>query len=143
MSSARFEYTHRVGYAECTVGNHIYYARYLDLLDRARGEFFRGLGAPLQQWQDQDTIFPVIESHVRYKSPARYDDLLSIEAWVTAAHGVRLNFAYRLTKGPGTLIAEAETLHVCTGLSEKPKRLPAGLVALLQPYLAARETGAA
>ena len=36
-------YTHRVTYAECTVGNHIYHSRYLDLLEAARGEDFQGL----------------------------------------------------------------------------------------------------
>jgi acyl-CoA thioesterase FadM len=30
-----FVHRHRVHYAECTLGNHIYYARYLDLLEDA------------------------------------------------------------------------------------------------------------
>lgn len=56
---AIFQYTHRVSYADCTVGNHIYYGRYLNLLEIARGEFFRHLGITLLQLQAQDTIFPV------------------------------------------------------------------------------------
>jgi acyl-CoA thioesterase FadM len=40
-----FCHTHRVTYAECTVGNHVYHSRYLDLLEAARGEFIRSLGA--------------------------------------------------------------------------------------------------
>ena len=39
-----FRHPHRVTYAECTVGNHIYHSRYLDLLEAARGEFLRSLG---------------------------------------------------------------------------------------------------
>ena len=39
-----FIHHHRVSYAECTVGNHIYHSRYLDLLEAARGEFLRALG---------------------------------------------------------------------------------------------------
>ena len=39
-----FRYTHRVTYAECTVGDHIYHSRYLDLLEAARGEFMRASG---------------------------------------------------------------------------------------------------
>ena len=130
-----FRHTHRVTYAECTVGNHIYYGRYLDLLEAARGEFFRHLGRPLLQLQEQDLIFPVIECRLRYKAPARYDDVLAIELWPTTAERVRLNFAYRVEKEGGGLILEAETSQVCTGLDEKPKRLPEDLAGLLQPYL--------
>ncbi|MGN6552400.1 MAG: hypothetical protein ACTHLW_01530 [Verrucomicrobiota bacterium] len=39
MSELSFRHDHRVAYAECTVGNHIYYGRYLDVLESARGEF--------------------------------------------------------------------------------------------------------
>jgi len=124
MSAPVFQYVHRVTYSECTAGNHVYYARYLDLLEAARGEFFRHLGTTFRGWQEQGTIFPVLECRLRYLAPARYDDLLTIEVWVTLAQRVRLNFAYRVLDDSGGLIVEAETLHVCTGLDEKPKRLP-------------------
>ena len=132
-----FRHTHRVTYAECTVGNHVYHARYLDLLEAARGEFFRRLGAPLLQWQTGETIFPVIECRLRYLTPARYDDVLTIELWPTAAQKIRLNFFHRILNQNQVLILEGETFHVCTGLNEKPKRLPGELVAKLQPYLRA------
>lgn len=135
MSEKIFRHTHRVTYAECTVGNHIYYARYLDLLESARGEFFREIGSPFSQLQNEDTIFPVIEANLRYKAPARYDDLLSIEIWLTKLQGVRLNFAYRVLNQNNALLLEGETLHVCTGLNEKPKRLPERLGRRLSPYL--------
>ncbi len=127
-----FQYTHRVTYAECTAGNHIYYARYLDLLEAARGEFFRQLGEPLLQWQQQDVIFPVIECRVRYKAPARYDDLLTIELWPSGIERVRVNFQYRILNQSGTLLVEAETFHACTGLDEKLRRIPEELDKLLR-----------
>ena len=130
-----FRHLHRVSYAECTLGNHIYYARYLDLLEAARGEFFRQLGSTLLHWQERDVIFPVIECHLRYKSPARYDDILTIELQPIAVEKVRLNFSHRVLNQNHALILEAETFHVCTGLNEKPKRLPQELAAQFQPYL--------
>src|SRR5437667_7811554 len=93
---AAFQHHHRVSYAECTLGNHVYYGRYLDLLEEARGEFFRHLGAPFLRWQQEGAIFPVVECRLRYKAPARYDDLLAVEVWLTALEGIRLNFAYRI-----------------------------------------------
>jgi YbgC/YbaW family acyl-CoA thioester hydrolase len=132
-----FRHTHRVTYAECTVGNHVYHSRYLDLLEAARGEFIRSLGSTVLRWQENDMIFPVIEARLRYKFFARYDDLLAIEVWVTALEKVRLNFGHHILNQNGKLILEAETFHVCTGVDEKPKRLPEELVEKLKPYLKA------
>ena len=130
-----FRYPHRVTYAECTVGDHIYHSRYLDLLEAARGEFMRSLGRPVLELQNADCIFPVIEARLCYKTPARYDDLLTIEVWVTAIEKVRLNFGHRVLNQDGKLILEAETFHVCTSREEKPKRLLEELVEKLKPSL--------
>jgi acyl-CoA thioester hydrolase len=137
MSAPVFQYIHRVTYADCTVGNHIYYSRYLDLLENARGEFFRQLGLTFLRLQEQDFIFPVIECRLRYKAPARYDDVLRIELWPTVAERMRLNFAYRISNQLETRILEGETQHVCTGMNEKLKRLPGQLTEKLRPWLSA------
>jgi acyl-CoA thioester hydrolase len=130
-----FRHTHRVTYADCTAGNHVYYARYLPLLEAARNEFFRSLGRPFLDLQRQDTLFPVIECRVRYRFPACYDDLLNIEVWLTLAGRVRLNFAYRITNQAGALLLDAETCHVCTDVNEKPKRLPEELCGGLRRFV--------
>jgi acyl-CoA thioester hydrolase len=126
-----FRYPHRVTYAECTLGNHVYHSRYLDVLEAARGEFIRSLGATVLEWQERDVIFPLVEARLNYKSPARYDDLLTIEVRPTLVSGVRVNFGHHVMNQNGKLILEAETFHVCTGLNEKPKRLPPELAAKL------------
>lgn len=80
-------------------------------------------------------MFPVVEVQLRYKTLARYDDLLQVEVWVTTAERVRLNFAYRVTNQAGDLVLEGETLHVCMNLEEKMKRLPDEFVAAIKPHL--------
>src|SRR5437867_11574523 len=107
------------------MGNHVYYGRYLELLEAARGEFFRKLGKTFLQWQQEDTIFPVLECTLRYRAPARYDDILQIEVLITELDKIRITFGYRIIlKDTAKLILEAETQHVCTSLNEKPKRIP-------------------
>ena len=137
MSESTFSHQHRVVYADCTLGNHMYYARYLDLLEAARGEFFRQLGTTLLGWQERGFMFPVAEARLRYKALARYDDLLQVEVRVTSAEKVRLNFAYRITNQANDLVLEGETLHVCLNLEEKLKRLPEALVSSLKPHVRA------
>jgi acyl-CoA thioester hydrolase len=133
-----FHCTHRVTYAECTVGDHIYHSRYLDLLEAARGEFMRSLGEPVLELQNAGYIFPVIEARLSYRFPARYDDWLTIEVWLTEIGIVRLNFGHRILNQNGKLVLEAETFHACTSREEKPKRLPAGLAEKLKPHLKAK-----
>jgi len=135
MTAQTFKHSHRVIYAECTVGDHVYYGRYLDLLEAARGEFFRHLGAPFREWQQADTILPVIECHLRYLAAARYDDRLTVELWLTGLERVRLDFAYRVVNQALTEILAASTHHACTSVSGKIKRLPERLRRSLQPYL--------
>ncbi len=135
MPSPIFSHPHRVTYAECTAGDHIYHARYLDLLEAARGEFFRSLGSPLRAWQEREVIFPVVECQLRFRRPARYDDSLLIEVWPCAIGGVRLNFGHRVLHSDGGVILEGETRHACTNVAGALKRLPPELVDLLTPYL--------
>ena len=130
-----FRHHHRVSYAECTVGNHIYHSRYLDLLEAARGEFLRSLGTTVLSLQEADYIFPVIEARLRYKFPARYDDLLTIEVRPTLVERVRLNFGHRILNQDGKLILEAETFHCCTSRDEKPKRMPPEMVEKMLPFV--------
>lgn len=139
MDPIPFLYPHRVTYAECTVGDHVYYARYLDLFEAARGALFAAVGQPFRRMQDEGVIFPVVEAVVRYRSPARYDEVLGIGVTVTEARRFRLSFAYRVTGPDGGVRVEGETRHVCTDLSDRPIRLPAPLVDALTPHRVAAE----
>lgn len=135
MTPQVFTWPHRVTYAECTVGNHVYYGRYLDYLEKARGEFFRELGQTLSALQDRGVIFPATECRLKYLGPARYDDRLSIEVWIESLRRVRLTFAYRVVHEQGNVIVEAATEHACTNLEDKPTRIPDDLARPLQAYL--------
>jgi acyl-CoA thioester hydrolase len=135
MPESVFQHTHRVVYAECTAGNHVYYSRYLEMLEEARGEFLRQLGCSALQWQQADVAFPVIGLEISYKSPARYDDLLTLELWVAEMGGVRLNVGFRILNANGALLAEGVTRHICATTNEKPKRLPKELIESLRPFL--------
>ena len=110
----RFGYPHRVTYADCTVGNHIYYGRYLELLEAARGQWFRSLGKSFADWQAGGLIFPVLEVQLNYRSPARYDEVLTIEVWVLEARGVRLNVGYRVLSSEGQVRVEGHTMYAPT-----------------------------
>lgn len=118
-----FRYLHRVSYAECTVGNHIYYSRYLDLFEAARGGFFRAIGHPISSLQLAGYIFPVMECDVRYRHAARYDDEVVVAVRLIELTKVRLVFQHSMSHSNHELLAEGRITHAVTGLNEKPKRL--------------------
>lgn len=106
------------------MGNHVYYARYLDILERARGEFFRAVGKPLSALQTSELIFPVIEAHLHYEAAARYDDELIVEVVVTELDRLHISFAYGVSNTRSTIILTGRTRHICAGPDEKPRRMP-------------------
>jgi acyl-CoA thioester hydrolase len=115
---------HRVTYSECTIGNHVYYGRYLEFLEEARGAFFRSLGTSMLELQAQSVIFPVVECRLKYAGPARYDEDLMIEMWVVELERVRLTIGHRILRTDADKVLAAETVHACTNLEDKPRRIP-------------------
>jgi acyl-CoA thioester hydrolase len=130
-----FIHRRRITYAECTVGNHVYYSRYLDLLEEARGEFFRSLGWPLLRLQADGVTFPVRECRLRYDAAARYDDVVAIELSVVELDRLWLKFGFGIRRDAGELLIEGQTDHICASPEEKPKRMPRELLEALRPFL--------
>jgi len=126
-----FTHRRRITYSECTVGNHVYYSRYLDLLEEARGEFFRSIGWSLLKLQDLGFKFPVRECRLCYETPARYDDVVAIELWIVAVDRLWLKFGFAIRGETGELLVKGQTDHICASLEEKPRRMPRDLLEML------------
>jgi acyl-CoA thioester hydrolase len=75
-------------------------------------------------------FLPVVDARCRYRAPARFDDLLTIETAVREQSRATLTFGYRILRG-AALLAEGSTVHACMTTAGKPARLPARLTALL------------
>lgn len=120
--------TLRVRYAETDQMGVVYYANYFVWCEIGRVEFFRELGYDYKQMEiEDDCHLPVVESHCRYRAPARYDDEVVIETRVTALRSSVIKFAYRilrLTPDGEQLLAEAETVHVTVNKSMQKGKLP-------------------
>jgi acyl-CoA thioester hydrolase len=120
----------RVRYAETDQMGIVYYANYLVWFEIGRVELLRSLGLAYSQLEmDHQCILPVIEATCRYKSPARYDDRITIETWPSLLRGSVIKFAYRILRiGPegeaAKLLAEGETVHVVCDDQLNKKPLP-------------------
>ena len=126
--------TLRVRYAETDQMGVAYYANYFIWCEIGRVELLRQLGFEYRQMElEHNCHLPVVEASCRYKSPARYDDLVTIETRVSGLRTSVIKFSYRLfcaRDGEPVLLADAETVHVSVDRNMQKCPLP-------EPYLAA------
>jgi acyl-CoA thioester hydrolase len=121
----------RVRYAETDQMNVVYYANYLVWFEIGRVEVLRAVGLSYRQLETNHNLgLPVIESHCRYRSPARYDDEIVIETRPSMLRGSVIKFEYRLFRKPHAegqereLLAEGHTIHVVCDDKLQRQHLP-------------------
>ena len=120
-------------YAEPDADGGVYYANHFVDLEVGRVNYLRALGFDPNQWNDSDWGIVVSEASCRYRSPARFDDLLVVRTWVEEVRRCSFTFAYEIVHGDeGRLIAEGRTVQVTVDLeSMRPIRLPPSIRELL------------
>jgi acyl-CoA thioester hydrolase len=116
----------RVRYVETDQMGVVYHSNYLVWFEVGRVELIRQMGLNYKQMEEEDGCgISVVDVHVRYRAPARYDDELVIETRLLAARGAVIKFGYRILRvADGILLCEGETVHVCVGKDMKKMCLP-------------------
>lgn len=102
-------------------------SNYLVWFEVARVGYLAEFADGYQSLQDQGIESLVLESHVRYRLPVRFDDRLAIHARISELRGARFQFDYRVTRDE-ELIADGWTSHACVDAKTlRPVRIPATL----------------
>jgi acyl-CoA thioester hydrolase len=112
----------------------VYHANYLIWMDMARTEHLRERGVSYKQLEDQGTFLTVTDVHVRYRQPARYDDVIRVRCWVRALASRRVIFGYAVERATtNELLATAETSLIALNLQQTVSRIPEHVFELLEP----------
>lgn len=117
------EITIRVRYAETDRMGLLHHANYLVYFEQGRTELLRSLGLAYKDLEDQGYLLVITRAEIRYRSPARYDDLLSLRTTVERTTAVRIDHRYELLRD-GTLIAEGSTTLACVDREGRVQALP-------------------
>ena len=130
--------TVRVNYSETDQMGVVYHARYLVWFDVARCEHLRLTGLTYRELEARGCRLAVSHVNVRYRRPARYDDLLQVRCWVREVASRRVTFGYAVERPEdGALLATAATsliaLDADLALSRLPDDVAARLVAVPDP----------
>src|SRR5918911_1763629 len=98
--SVRFAETDAQGIAHNTA--------YLVWFEVARVEYLAAFAGGYQRLRDEGLEALVLECHVRYVHPARFDDRLRVHARVTDVRGARFRYEYAVERG-GERVADGWT----------------------------------
>ncbi len=113
----------RVRYAETDRMGLLHHANYLVYFEQGRTELLRAQGIAYKELEDQGYLLVLTRVQVRYKSPARYDDLLALRTTVIRTTLVKIEHRYELLRD-GLLLAEGETTLGCVDREGRVQQLP-------------------
>ena len=126
--------TDRVNYSETDQMGVAYHGRYAVWLDMARTEHLRRTGVTYRELEARGLFLAVSDLRIRFRQPARYDDLVRIRCWVREVASRRITFGYAVEReGTGDLLATAETSLLALAPDFTVIRVPKPVTDLLTP----------
>jgi len=116
----------RVRYAETDKMGIVHHSNYLIWFEAGRSDLCRAKGFSYKEMEENDNALMVVaESYVRYKSPAYYEDVLSVRTRVAEIRSRSIRFIYEIVRpSDEVLLAEGETLHLVTDTSKRVRQIP-------------------
>ena len=125
QGAAPYRFEMRVYWEDTDAAGIVFYANYLKFFERARSEWLRSLGHEQETLRrDAGIAFVVSETAVRYRRPARLDDVLSVSVEVRHLGQASLEIAQQARRA-GELLAEATIRIGCVELGTfRPCRIP-------------------
>jgi acyl-CoA thioester hydrolase len=125
----------RVRYGETDQMGYVYHGHYATYYEVSRVESMRAIGFSYKNMEGDGVMMPVLDLKSEFKSPGRYDELLTIHVKIPTMPSVRIIFQYEIIGEDGRLVNIGETtLAFVNKKTGKPVRMPAELSELFAPY---------
>jgi acyl-CoA thioester hydrolase len=102
----------RVRYPECDAMGYLHHSRHLQYFEMGRVELLRAMGHSYAEFERLGLFFVVVTAECKYKSPARFDDELTLVTSITKQTRARIDHGYVLKRGE-IIVAEAGTTIAC------------------------------
>ncbi len=135
MKTYRGLHTVRVLYQDTDQARVVHHATYYRYLEAGRLELWREHGFSYDAFEKGTGLgLPVVETHLRYRAAARFDDVLSVATWVGRATRASVWFDAEIKRGE-VLLVEARVRLACSSLTDGGvRRIPGELLdACLEP----------
>ena len=100
----------RVRYEDADPMGFLYHAKYLTYFEIGRTEWFRSLGGDYRATEESGLFVVVVKVACRYRTPARYDDLVTVRTTLAGVSPAKIEHQYELLRGDETLATARVTL---------------------------------
>jgi acyl-CoA thioester hydrolase len=120
---AQHQMTIRVRYPEVDAMGYLHHSRYLQYFEMGRVELLRQWGFSYADLERRGVLFVVIKAEIRYRSPARYDEELTLVTNLIKQTHVRYDHAYELRRA-AMLLAEGTTTIACVNRDGEVQQIP-------------------
>ena len=121
----------RVRYVETDQMGVVWHGNYLQYFECGRTEALRACGWSYRELEEAGIMLPLVEAHLEYPRPAKYDDLLTIRTTVRGPVSARIRFEYEVRNEAGETLTTGYTVHgFVDAKTRRPCRPPAKLKAL-------------
>ena len=115
----------QVRYAETDQMGVAYHAAFFPWLEVGRMSLLHRRGKTYGQMEAEGVYLPVVEAHLEYLKPARFEDTLVIKTHMKEIRRASVTFAYDVRrKGGEAVLARGHTVHVTTNREGKAIRMP-------------------
>jgi len=102
--------------------------------EEARTAHLRESGISYREIEEQGLLLVVVEVQVRYRAPAKYDDLLRVDCWVRDRNRRRVVFGYAIRRpSDDILLATAQTSLIALDSDHAIASLPQAVLDHLAP----------
>src|SRR5262249_35137550 len=91
--------------------------------EQGRTELLRAAGLAYRDFEDKGYLLVLTKVEVRYRSPARYDDLLTLRTTIVRTTTARIDHKYELFRD-GALLAERSSTLACVDRDGRVQALP-------------------
>ncbi len=116
----------RVRYCECDPMGVAHHSVYPIWFEMGRTELLRTTGRDYRTFEAEGIFLAVVSLMVKYKRPARYDDVLTLVTTLDDMGHVKIEHSYELRRGDD-LLATAETTLACLDREGRASALPESL----------------
>ena len=125
----------KIYYEDTDSGGVVYYANYLKFLERARSEIIYTLGLTNKKLlNDYNTLIIVKSCNIKYKKPAKFEDVLTINSRLKLVSKVSFTME-QIIKRDTEIISDAEVVLVTVNNLGKPVRIPDVLLKLFKKII--------
>jgi len=122
----------RVRYSETDKMGVVYHGNYIQYFEVGRVEYMRDIGVVYAELEKEGIGMPVVNIDINYRTPAVYDEELTIETWIEKLPTSKIQFHNKAIGESGKVVCEAVVTLVFINENFRPIKSPESVIEALK-----------